>query len=108
MVAKIFSDEVFPRCRGQQERRSHRSFPESGCLRNTGPLEFPTSPFLLGKQFCTANSDGNRRDNFPQTEGEINAGAAFVPPPGTDPGKRGKISCMDEELKVPRLKLPVH
>ena len=34
-------------------------------LRNTGPLEFPTSPFLLGKTFCTANSDGNRPDNSP-------------------------------------------
>jgi len=85
-------------------------------LRNAGDqsvgnnhiLELPTSPFLLGKQFCTANSDGNRRDNFPQSGGEINAGAAFVSPPGTDPGNRGKISCMDQDLKVPGLKLPVH
>src|SRR5262245_35708980 len=65
---------------------------------NTRILEFPTSPFLIGKLFCTANSDGNRRDNSPQSGGEINAGAPFVPPPGIDPGRRGKISCMDQEL----------
>jgi sugar lactone lactonase YvrE len=40
-------------------------------LRNNGPLEFPTSPFLLGKQFCTANSDGNRRDNSPASAGVL-------------------------------------
>ena len=71
---------------------------------NTTILEFPTSPFLLGKQFCTSMSDNNRRDNFPQSGGEINAGRT----PLTDPGNRGKISCMDQELKVPGLKLPVH
>jgi sugar lactone lactonase YvrE len=74
---------------------------------NTRILEFPTSPFLIGKLFCTANSDGNRRDNSPQSGGEINAGAAFVPPPGIDPGKRGKISCMDQELLIRGLRLPV-
>src|SRR5688572_4639057 len=40
-------------------------------LRNTGALEFPTSPVLVGHRFCTANSDGNRRDNSPATAGEI-------------------------------------
>jgi len=53
-------------------------------LRNTGPLEFPTSPFIIADLFCTANSDGNRRDNSPNTAGEIN-------PAGPD---RGKISCI--------------
>jgi sugar lactone lactonase YvrE len=66
-------------------------------LRNTGPLEFPTSPFLLGKKFCTANSDGNRRDNSPATGGEL--GGAGQP--------LGKISCMDEKLKIEGLPLPV-
>ena len=52
-------------------------------LRNAGPLETPTSPVVIGKTICTANSDGNRRDNFPNTAGEISpAGPA-----------RGKISC---------------
>jgi sugar lactone lactonase YvrE len=52
-------------------------------LRNEGPLETPTSPVVIGKTICTANSDGNRRDNFPNTAGEITpAGPA-----------RGKISC---------------
>ena len=32
---------------------------------NTRILEFPTSPFLTGRLFCTSQSDGNRRDNFP-------------------------------------------
>jgi hypothetical protein len=63
-------------------------------------LEFPTSPFLLGKTFCTANSDGNRRDNSPNTVGEINSGNALEI-------ARGKISCMDQELTVPGLRLPV-
>ena len=52
-------------------------------LRNEGPLETPTSPVVVGRTVCTANSDGNRRDNFPNTAGEITpAGPA-----------RGKISC---------------
>jgi sugar lactone lactonase YvrE len=72
-------------------------------LRNTGPLEFPTSPFLLGRVFCTANSDGNRRDNSPATAGEIKAA-------GPD---RGKISCLTDDsgnfiqLNNPGLPLPV-
>jgi sugar lactone lactonase YvrE len=39
-------------------------------LRNGGPLEFPTSPVLVGRRFCTTNSDGGRRDNFPAAAGE--------------------------------------
>jgi sugar lactone lactonase YvrE len=66
-------------------------------LRNNGPLEFPTSPFLLGKQFCTANSDGNRRDNSPASAGEL--GGTRQP--------LGKISCMAQSLKIPGLPLPV-
>jgi sugar lactone lactonase YvrE len=62
-------------------------------LRNAGPLEFPASPFINGKTFCTSNSDGNRRDNSPRSAGEVN---------GT-----GKISCMVDELKIPGLPLPV-
>ena len=60
-------------------------------------LEFPTSPFLTGKVFCTSMSDGNRRDNSPNTGGEIVPGSAIL----------GKISCMDQELKIPGLPLPV-
>ena len=63
-------------------------------------LEFPTSPVLAGKTFCTANSDGNRRDNSPNSAGEINSGN----PVETD---RGKISCMDQELNIPGMRLPV-
>jgi sugar lactone lactonase YvrE len=66
-------------------------------LRNEGPLETPTSPFLLGHKFCTANSDGNRRDNVPNTAGEIK-------PAGPDVGK---ISCMDQPLKIPGMRLPI-
>ena len=66
-------------------------------LRNTGPLEFPTSPFLLGHKFCTASSDGNRRDNSPASAGEIAA--------GTD--KQGKISCMEQRLHIPGMRLPL-
>lgn len=66
-------------------------------LRNKGPLETPTSPVLVGHKFCTANSDGNRRDNSPSTEGEIG---------GTGQPK-GKISCFTDRINIPGLSLPV-
>jgi sugar lactone lactonase YvrE len=66
-------------------------------LRNGGPLETPTSPFLSDRKLCTSNSDGNRRDNFPSTAGEIK-------PAGPD---RGKISCMNELVNVKGLPLPI-
>jgi len=66
---------------------------------NTHILELPTSPFLLDHKFCTANSDGNRRDNSPNSAGEINSGGPV--------GARGKISCMDQDLSIPGLPLPV-
>lgn len=53
-------------------------------LRNAGPLEFPTSPYVDRNFLCTANSDGNRRDNSPNTAGEVR-------PTGN---VRGKISCV--------------
>ena len=79
-------------------------------LRNAGDqsvgnnriLEFPTSPFLTGKVFCTSQSDGDRRDNSPRSAGEVNAGAVSD---GTN--RLGKISCMDQELKIPGLPLPI-
>jgi sugar lactone lactonase YvrE len=79
-------------------------------LRNAGDqsvgnnhiLEFPTSPFLTGKVFCTSQSDGDRRDNSPRSAGEVNAGAA-----SDGVNQLGKISCMDQELKVPGLRLPI-
>lgn len=69
---------------------------------NTHILEFPTSPFLAGKVFCTSQADGDRRDNSPRSAGEVNAG---LTPDGVN--KLGKISCMDQELKVPGLRLPI-
>src|SRR5215831_3257578 len=65
-------------------------------------LEFPTSPFLTGKLFCTSQSDGNRRDNSPRDVGEVNGGA-----PQDGPTPLAKISCMDQELIIPGLSLPV-
>jgi hypothetical protein len=58
-------------------------------LRNNGPLEFPTSPFFSGRTLCTSNSDGNRRDNSPNSAGEINSSGPV--------GTRGKIMCMDQD-----------
>jgi len=66
-------------------------------LRNVGPLESPASPFLSGRTLCTSNSDGNRRDNSPNTAGEIT-------PAGPN---RGKISCMDELTNASGVPLPV-
>jgi len=65
-------------------------------LRNTGPLESPASPVLAGHRFCTSNSDGNRRDNSPNTAGEI--GGSGQP--------RGKISCLDQRANVQGIPLP--
>jgi len=66
-------------------------------LRNAGPLETPTSPVVAGHRFCTANSDSNRRDNSPSTAGEIGG-----------PGEpKGKISCLDQRVAIPGMRLPV-
>jgi sugar lactone lactonase YvrE len=62
-------------------------------LRNTGPLETPTSPVLLGRTLCTTSSDGNRRDNFPNSGGEVT--------------NTGKISCLNQRLDVSGPSLPI-
>ena len=73
-------------------------------LRNAGQnagaglLEFPTSPFLSDRKLCTASSDGNRRDNSPNSAGEVNNPAGAF---------RGKISCMDQGLHSRGVTLPV-
>ena len=69
----------------------------AGGLRNAGPLEFPTSPVLAGRRLCTTSSDGNRRDNSPNTAGEASPGTAVV----------GKVSCLDQRLGSPGEPLPV-
>ncbi|HXX67935.1 MAG TPA: SMP-30/gluconolactonase/LRE family protein [Polyangiaceae bacterium] len=69
-------------------------------LRNGGPLEFPTSPFFLPeRKFCITQSDVSRRDNYPNSGGEVGPqnGGAFV----------AKISCIDQPLPAPGLTLPV-
>jgi hypothetical protein len=60
---------------------------------NNHILEFPTSPFITGKTLCTSQSDGDRRDNSPRSAGEVNG--------------NGKISCMDQDLTIPGLPLPI-
>jgi sugar lactone lactonase YvrE len=69
-------------------------------LRNGGPLEFPTSPFLLGRKLCLSQSDTSRRDNFPNSGGEVGPGVAGP--------LLGKISCLDQALPHAGLSLPVH
>jgi sugar lactone lactonase YvrE len=59
-------------------------------LRNKGPMETPTSPFLSGRKLCITNSDGGRRDNNPPSDGE-----------------GSKVTCMNEQLIIPGLPLPV-
>lgn len=56
---------------------------ETTRLRNGGPLEFPTSPLLLDRLLCVTSSDGNRRDNSPNSAGDVRPGSAAV----------AKISC---------------
>jgi sugar lactone lactonase YvrE len=57
-------------------------------LRNGGPLEFPTSPFLSGGKLCLAHSDQSRRDNFPNSGGEVGPGLTEL----------GKVSCSNEPV----------
>jgi sugar lactone lactonase YvrE len=66
-------------------------------LRNRGPLEFPTSPFLSGRSLCVTQSDGARRDNSPNSAGEV----------GPDGPARAKISCLKRPLRVSGQPLPV-
>jgi sugar lactone lactonase YvrE len=66
-------------------------------LRNQGPLEFPTSPFLVDRTLCVAQSDGARRDNAPNGGGEV----------GPASPERAKIACLDRPLDSPGLPLPV-
>lgn len=61
-----------------------RNPPGASGLRNAGPLETPTSPVVLGHTLCVAQSDGNRRDNSPNTAGEVANG--------------GKVSCLDQPI----------
>lgn len=82
---------------GRDVREVFRNAPDAVTkLRNGGPMEFNTSPVLEGRKFCTANSDGSRRDNSPSSGGEIGS-----------PGLLGKISCMDQRLSIPGMRLPV-
>ena len=79
-------------------------------LRNAGDqsvgnnhiLEAPTSPFLIGKVFCTAQADFGLRDNSPRSTGEVLGGQ-----PQDGPIPLAKISCIDQELKIPGLRLPI-
>lgn len=89
---------VFVTKNGKDVLEVFRNAPDpSTKLRNVGPVEFNTSPVLMGHKFCTANLDGNRRDNSPNTVGEISPAGSL----------QGKISCMDQRVNVPGLPLPV-
>jgi sugar lactone lactonase YvrE len=68
-------------------------------LRNGGPLEFPTSPFLVGRTLCVTQSDGARRDNFPNSGGEVGPAPA---------AERAKVSCAGARLPFSGLELPIH
>ena len=84
---------------GREVREVFRNAPAAATkLRNGGPLEFNTSPVLSDRKFCTANLDANRRDNSPNSAGEVNN------PTGAF---RGKISCMDQGLHSRGVRLPV-
>src|SRR5262245_201389 len=69
---------------------------------NNHILEYPVSIFLTGKVLCSAQRDGGSRDNSSRRLGEVNAGAVQ-----DGPIPLGKISCMDQELKIPGLRLPI-
>jgi sugar lactone lactonase YvrE len=68
---------------------------------NNHILESPTVPFLMGKVLCTAQDDTGRRDNSPRRDGEVSGGQ-----PQDGPIPLAKISCTDQELKIPGLRYP--
>lgn len=107
-VIEVFRNPVNPATQLRNSAQPPFTDPASGRLvTNSNILEFPTSPFLQGRRFCTSQSDGDRRDNSPRAQGQINAGAPLPPPPAVDTAVRGKISCMDQDLIIPSLPLPV-
>lgn len=59
----------------------------------SAPLEFPISLFASGKKFCTTNADFPRRDNNPSS--------------GPGNGEGPKVNCLDQNLRVLGLPLPV-
>ena len=63
-------------------------------LRNAGPLEFPTSPVLAERKLCTTSSDGNRRDNSPNSAGEA--------APGTRASARSRASTTGSGARASR------
>lgn len=91
--------------------RNSVNSPSGVGLRNAGDqsvgnnhiLEAPTSPFLIGKVFCTAQADFGLRDNSPRSTGEVLGGQ-----PQDGPIPLAKISCIDQELKIPGLRLPIN
>jgi sugar lactone lactonase YvrE len=84
---------------GKIVREVFRNAPDAAMkLRNVGPFEFNTSPVIVDRRFCTANLDASRRDNAPNSAGEV---TTPTPP-------LGKITCMDQRLAVPGARLPVH
>jgi sugar lactone lactonase YvrE len=81
-------------------REVFRSPPDATTkLRNVGPLEFPTSPLLVDKKLCLTQSDTSRRDNSPNSGGEVGPG---VPGP-----LLAKLSCVDQPLPSRGLSLPM-
>jgi len=83
---------------GKNVREVFRNASDSASkLRNTGPFEFNTSPVIVDRKFCTANLDAGRRDNAPNSAGEIK----------TPNQPLGKITCMDQRLPVRGVRLPV-
>ena len=54
----------------------------------------PVTPARLrneGRKLCLAHSDGSRRDNFPNSGGEVGPG---------NPAGAAKLSCLDRRLPV--------
>jgi hypothetical protein len=70
---------------------------------NNHILEYPTGLFLTGKVLCSAQVDHGARDNSSRRFGEVNASE-----PADGPIPVAKISCMDQELKIPGLRLPIN
>jgi hypothetical protein len=67
-------------------------------IRNGGPLESPTSPFIADHTLCVTQSDGARRDNVPSSGGEVGPAPAL---------EQAKISCASVRPSFGGLELPI-
>ncbi len=62
-------------------------------LRNAGALEFPTTPFIVGKKLCVAQLGRLASRQLPEHGGQVS--------------NKGKISCTTNNLPAKGVPIPI-